>query len=306
MLAAALGALAPHEAGPSSSSLLPADPAAFLRALNEGSLHSNATQEPPESVAALRKGLDEKAAACFDLLTRFHGKPFDFDQRFSLVVLSSGVMWCPAAKVASTTVLKLLSPDDTCKRGVACRHKNMKTNHRTSADLSLSEKRAWCEKKHLTFTMVRDPFDRLASAYLDSMADERLEPQTNRASAGTDETLHTWSAEIVFPEQGNISAKGWGCKEARSRLSKVAQFPTFTQFIEVLVQMAPEEHDVHTWPFSYRCGTDRHHSTPSQRNTYTMLCAGSMECSWHEADPTRACSGTTTTCWVASRTSTKT
>ena len=83
-----------------------------------------------------------------------------------------------------------------------------------------------------------------------------------------------------------------------SRLSKVAQFPTFTQFIEVLVQMAPEEHDVHTWPFSYRCGTDRHHpALPASLPSYladAALLAGNL----FVACPT-ALSGTTTTCWVA-------
>ena len=52
-------------------------------------------------------------------------------------------------------------------------------------------------------------------------------------------------------------AEGRGCGEARRRLRQVARYPTFAQFLEVLSQMPPEEHDAHTWPFSYRCGTAR-------------------------------------------------
>jgi hypothetical protein len=139
----------------------------------------------------------------------------------------SGLIWCPAAKTGSTTIVQLLGGTQRHEVGPKA-----SGGLYASTDLTLAEKRAVCERKHFTFTMTRDPFDRLVSTYLD---------------------------KIVFPDEGNIRADGRGCQEARRRLRQVATFPTFEQFVEVLTQMPPKDHDVHTWPFSYRCGTASYH-----------------------------------------------
>ena len=91
-------------------------------------------------------------------------------------------------------------------------------------DLSLEQKRSLCEKEpHVTFTMVRDPYDRLASSYLDKV----------------------------------VLQLGTGCNEPRRLLRErgIAR-PTFEQFIDVLVTLDIPDQDPHTQPFSARCATN--------------------------------------------------
>ena len=57
------------------------------------------TSLPPESeYAELVAGMDEETKTCFDLLVDY---PY-------IMVLSTGVLWCPAAKVGSTTIFHTL------------------------------------------------------------------------------------------------------------------------------------------------------------------------------------------------------
>lgn len=80
-----------------------------------------------------------------------------------------------------------------------------------------------CQRKHVTFTMVRCPFDRLASSYLDKV----------------------------------VLRLGSGCNEPRRRLREAGvERPTFRQFVDVLVGVPLSRQDPHTLPFSHRCATN--------------------------------------------------
>ena len=65
---------------------------------------------------------------------------------------------CPAAKTGSTTIVQLLGGTRILQVGPKA-----SGGLYASTDLTLAEKRAVCERKHFTFTMTRDPFDRLVS-----------------------------------------------------------------------------------------------------------------------------------------------
>jgi hypothetical protein len=166
---------------------------------------------------AILAGLhSEEERSCFSLLVEYP----------HIMILSSGVLWCPAAKVGSTTIFHSLGmtrgaedeiPDDVSLTGASRQGKLL---YQQAADVSLEDRRAACEKPHVTFTMARDPFDRLTSAYLD---------------------------KVVFQPAWNAQAK-----------KLLPATATFEQFIDVLVSLPLEDHDAHTMPFSYRCGTNKY------------------------------------------------
>jgi hypothetical protein len=154
-------------------------------------------------VMSLRAGMaSARERNCFDLLTRYK----------SFVVHNSGVLWCPAAKTGSSSIVTALELDRLHRGSLV-----------TAAKLTVPQKQRLCQSRHFTFTMTRDPYDRLASAYIDKV----------------------------------VMELGDGCAEARNRLRNITH-PTFTNFIDVLSQMAPRDHDPHTYPYSLRCGTDKY------------------------------------------------
>jgi hypothetical protein len=180
------------------------------------------TSLPPESeYAELVAGMDEETKTCFDLLVDY---PY-------IMVLSTGVLWCPAAKVGSTTIFHTLGMQRHLAQGaysgpshttqLRLKDGNVtEMKYQQAREMSFPERKAACEAPHVTFTMTRDPFDRLTSCYLD---------------------------KVVFQEK-------WPCK-ANDLLPPNA---TFEDFIDVLVGLPIEEHDAHTMPFSYRCGVDKY------------------------------------------------
>ena len=91
------------------------------------------------------------------------------------------------------------------------------------AHLAPAQAKEFCKQPHVTFTMVRDPYDRLASSYLDKV----------------------------------VLQLGTGCNEPRRLLRErgIAR-PTFEQFIDVLVGVPLSKQDPHTQPFSHRCATN--------------------------------------------------
>jgi len=170
--------------------------------------------ENPEAVANMSIGMSERTKTCFELLS-FHP---------ATIVHKSGVLWCPAAKTGSSSVSEALQLDRLLGS-------DSWASIVKAQDLSLEQKRSLCEKEqHVTFTMVRDPYDRLASAYLD---------------------------KIVI-DGGNLTDLGMGCVQVKKRLYETLRFPSFSEFITTLSEMPLEFHDPHTEPFSYRCGTDKY------------------------------------------------
>ena len=94
------------------------------------------------------------------------------------VIHHSGALWCPIAKVASTSIFDALKID---KAGYLTHSIVL------AKSLSLAQRQSLCEstQRHVTFTITRDPFDRLASAYLEkvvlaTVCDLRLDPLASR------------------------------------------------------------------------------------------------------------------------------
>ena len=85
--------------------------------------------------------------------------------------------------------------------------------------------------------MTRDPYDRLTSAYIDKVVMVQAPPTNASDFLG-----------------------GNGCGAAKQLIKKkhpLTKYPTFADFLEVLSEMELGTMDPHTFPFSYRCGTDK-------------------------------------------------
>ena len=105
---------------------------------------------------------------CYELLVQ------NTPARFAVQVHESGLIWCPNAKVASSTIINALGLDrDMGGSGHAGIKQSEGKTWRKAQDLSWEEAKDACKQPHVTFTMVRDPYDRLASSYLDKVVLEQ-------------------------------------------------------------------------------------------------------------------------------------
>jgi hypothetical protein len=148
------------------------------------------------------------------------------------VIHHSGAFWCPIAKVASSSIYNALM---SFKRG----SKEQKDQAKLvgngwgvllAEELSLQQRKNLCEspKRKVTFTITRDPFDRLASAYLE---------------------------KVVLSDGHCCAMQG-----VKNRLKKKSgDYPSPSQFIDALLESPLSDHDVHTYPMSLACHADTEH-----------------------------------------------
>jgi len=166
----------------------------------------------------------------------------------NIVIYNNGLIWCPAAKTGSTTILHAMHAPSSHTHHAHDHHAtgssaaaalgSVRSGGKVSVvgawSLTPAQKSVLCSRPHLTFTMTRDPFDRLVSAYIDK-----------------------------------VVLGGSGCNKAKEVMKKqhpLTKYPTFSQFLEALRDMELESMDPHTYPFSYRCGTGA-----SSNYTYDMI-----------------------------------
>ena len=90
---------------------------------------------------------------CLELLT----------QHRSFIVHDSGLLWCPAAKVGSSSIFSALQ--------LNYKHRNAL---KTAAKLSAAQKQELCRRKHFTFTMHALLPTPLAPSHLRSLTGLRL------------------------------------------------------------------------------------------------------------------------------------
>jgi hypothetical protein len=165
----------------------------------------------PEEVACWEQVVAPRARDCFRVLALAGGT----------VIHHTGALWCPIAKVGSESIKEALKINTVDKEGRPV--KGFATGSVLLAhSLSLEQRKNLCEssKPHLTFTVTRDPYDRLASAYLD---------------------------KVVLGSAG-------GMVEVRRLLSqRYGPTPSFRQFVSTLAEMPLALHDVHSLPYSTTC-----------------------------------------------------
>ena len=111
----------------------------------------------------------------------------------ALVEPESGLIWCPNSKAGTTTMSEILQNklDPGAKCGL-CNKKLWNTRDRLSpsaqakcfdaSTMSLDAKQAFCERGNaLSFTILRNPWERTVSAYLGKVASGTIAPDGDRS-----------------------------------------------------------------------------------------------------------------------------
>ena len=108
----------------------------------------------------------------------------------ALVVPEEGLIWCPNAKAGTTTMTEILQ--NKLDPGANLNKKLWNTRDRLSpsaqakcfdaSTMSLDAKQAFCERGNaLSFTILRNPWERTVSAYLGKVASGTIAPDGDRS-----------------------------------------------------------------------------------------------------------------------------
>uniref|UniRef100_A0A7S3LL91 Carbohydrate sulfotransferase n=1 Tax=Aplanochytrium stocchinoi TaxID=215587 RepID=A0A7S3LL91_9STRA len=173
----------------------------------------------------------------------------------SMIFVSSNLLWCPAAKVGTSTIYKSLaklllnqSESDTmtrqsrCYRGFHCGNEfsnedsaSCSAKEQWSCDIETkplvwarNDKTEICQeaRKRLSFTTIRNPWDRILSVY-----------------------------------NGKIKTKTLGSYKVKGRWFKFPKHKiiSFADFVRLIAKQKPEEMDTHWQPYYFRCHTSGKH-----------------------------------------------
>jgi hypothetical protein len=179
-------------------------------------------------VVAVSKKVDMRnvTAVCLETVGRSEMRAFQ------LIPGAPIFLHCPTAKAGSSTVgniLKTVLWKNSQLKGSAKRPSVDQLNDRGSViydetgeplhfiyvkDLSLRHKKWLCSQPHISFTIVRNPWDRLISGFI---------------------------GKVILDEKGMHAPRHF------------SQNPSFTKFLEYIVSQNPSTMDVHFTPTSQRC-----------------------------------------------------
>ena len=116
----------------------------------------------------------------------------------ALVEPESGLIWCPNAKAGTTTMTKILQNklDPNYKKLYGPRDRLSPSAQAKCFDasaMSLDAKQAFCERGNaLSFTILRNPWERTASCYLDKVAKGIIAPDWDTSHIMTFSQFVQW------------------------------------------------------------------------------------------------------------------
>ena len=152
------------------------------------------------------------------------------------------MIWCPNAKVGTTSLYDLFRKHLGIGEHVRCIKEFPKkcSPFVSMAVIPAAEQRRLCERGFTTFTFVRNPYERVLSAFLDKIGYCRVDRKTGKqvsASPGYE----------------------FYCATIRKLFSvKVGEPVTFLHFVRYLKTRRSDEYNQHWQSYRSRCNTGTH------------------------------------------------
>lgn len=167
----------------------------------------------------------------------------------NLVSVNYQLIYCPHAKAANTTIRKWLLELEGYQVNALNDHELFEASQKLLYRAKTQEEQKIASEKYYRFSVVRNPYSRIVSVYLNKFVEKKPIPLP--AAATVCRKVNRWRI-------ANLTGNLLGAKKINDI--------TFRQFIRYLYQTPLNEYDNHWIPQSVRLGKRTYHKILKQEN----------------------------------------